>query len=78
LGVHRRQSRRQHQGVDAKQVGTYEQVPNDIKCLRTTIERLKGGGDVFASLDKAITAGRERVEAVEATVALKRRTKLSG
>jgi hypothetical protein len=26
----------------------------------------------------AITAGRERVEAVEATVALKRRTKLSG
>jgi len=31
-----------------------------------------------AALDKAITAGRERVEAVEATVALKRRTKLSG
>ena len=31
-----------------------------------------------APLDKAITAGRERVEAVEATVALKRRTKLSG
>jgi hypothetical protein len=31
-----------------------------------------------AALDKAIAAGRERVEAVEATVALKRRTRLSG
>ena len=31
-----------------------------------------------AALDKAIAAGRERVEAVEATVALKRRIKLSG
>jgi hypothetical protein len=51
LGVHRRQSRRQHQGVDAKLVGTYEKVPNDIKCLRAAIKRLKGGGDVFASPD---------------------------
>src|SRR5262249_38829960 len=51
LGVHRRQSRRQHQGVDAKLVGSYERVDNDIKCLRAAIERLEGRHDVFASLD---------------------------
>ena len=47
-------------------------VPDDHAQLVAADERFQ------AALDKAITAGRERVEAVEATVALKRRTKLSG
>jgi hypothetical protein len=47
--VHRRQSRRECQGIDANAVGIRERVENDIKCLGAAIERLEGGHNVFAS-----------------------------
>jgi hypothetical protein len=47
-------------------------APDDHAHLVAADERFQ------AALDKAIAAGHERVEAVEATVALKRRTRLSG
>src|SRR5262249_61315123 len=51
IGVHRRQSRGQRQGIDADVVGIHERVDTDIKCVCTAIERLEGGYDVFASPD---------------------------
>src|SRR5215831_19852352 len=51
IGVARRQSRGQRQGIDADAMGEHERVDTDIKCVCTSIERLEGGYDVFASLD---------------------------
>jgi len=49
--VHRRQSRRQRQGIDANAMGGHERVGTDIKCIRAALECLEAGRDVFASPD---------------------------
>ena len=51
LTVNRRQSRGEHQGVDASPVGEYEPVASDIKRLRAALERLERGHDVFRATD---------------------------
>jgi hypothetical protein len=45
LAVNCRESRGECQGVDTNLVTGYERVANNIKCIRTTLERLEGGRD---------------------------------
>src|SRR3954470_14609211 len=47
--VHRRYPRGQCQSVDANQVGKYEWVGTDIKCVRLALEGVEGGRDVLRS-----------------------------
>ena len=50
-GVHRRPSRAKRQDIDAKPVGVNKWIGQDIKCIRTTFERIEGRRDVVRSPD---------------------------
>src|SRR5262249_1155949 len=50
-GVHRRPSRAKRQDVDAKPIGSNKWIGEDIKCIRTTFERLEGRRDVVRPPD---------------------------
>jgi hypothetical protein len=43
--------RPERQGVDANPVGVYERVGDDIKSIRTALERLEGGRDILGAPD---------------------------
>src|ERR1700730_14316513 len=51
LAVNCRQSCGECQGIDANLVSGYERVANNIKCIRTTLDRLEGEHDILGSPD---------------------------
>jgi hypothetical protein len=45
--VHRRYPHGRRQDVDANQVGEYNRVSTNIKCVRVAFERIEGGRDIL-------------------------------